>query len=99
MYSSLRIGHAMCTDSEDFPAHQLSRYFPLGVNLVTSGIPPFEKGGGRGDLNVAWSIKSPSIPLFQRGKLVEFSNGKSRLKVLPCTLFADCGFRKAAGFF
>ena len=27
-------------------------------------------------------IKSPSIPLFQRGKPVEFSNGKSRL-ILP----------------
>ena len=33
----------------------------------------------RGDLNVARIRKSPSIPLFQRGKPVEFSNGKSRL--------------------
>ena len=58
----------------------LNRDFPLGVNLAATGIPPFEKGGLGGDLNVARIRKSPSIPLFQRGKPVEFSNGKSRLK-------------------
>ena len=27
------------------PENDFIRYFPLGVNLVTSGIPPFEKRG------------------------------------------------------
>jgi len=32
------------------------------------GFPPFEKGGARGDLGGYPPEKSPSIPLFQRGK-------------------------------
>lgn len=58
----------------------MNRDFPLGVNLAATGVSPFEKGE-LGGVNVAQILKFPSIPLFQRGKPVEFSNGKSRFKI------------------
>jgi len=42
--------------------------------------PPFAKGGTRGDLRVAGTQKSPSVPLLQRGMLVKFPNGLSGFK-------------------
>ena len=48
---------------------------PLAVNWAMAGYSPLCKRGVRGDLDVARMQKSPSIPLLQRGKLVEFSNG------------------------
>jgi len=38
---------------------------------------PLCKRGGRGDLSVAGTQKSPSIPLLKRGRLVKFTNGLS----------------------
>ena len=48
---------------------------------------PLCKRGARGDLNVARKQKSPSIPLLQRGRLVEFSNGLFGL-IVPLLLAA-----------
>jgi len=42
--------------------------------------------GGRGDLSVAGTQKSPSIPLLKRGRLVKFPNGLSGLNMSSFTL-------------
>jgi hypothetical protein len=48
---------------------------PLVVNWAMPGYSPLCKRGVRGDWDVALIQKSPSIPLLQRGKQVEFFNG------------------------
>ena len=47
------------------------------IRVMTAHSPLYERGG-RGDLSFARVKKSPSIPLFQRGRWVEFFNGLFR---------------------
>jgi len=47
----------------------------LDVIRVMTTHFPLCKRGARGDLNFACMQKSPSIPLFQRGRWVELPNG------------------------
>jgi len=54
---------------------------PLDLIRAMTTHSPLCKRGARGDLSVAGTQKSPSVPLLQRGRLVKFPNGLSGFNI------------------